>query len=208
MSASERREQLLDVAKAIVGARGLHAVTIEAVAREAGISRPIVYGHFRDLTGLLEALVDRESARASEQLMALLPGAPGDATLAETMLATFRGVLEAAVGDPVTWRLVLMPPEGAPEVLRERIADGRNAVITTFSPLLGPGGAGTGSPDPELTAHALSGMAEEAISLALADSVRFSVDRIVVHADWMLQTFFTGAERAPVRDTSSRSRAG
>src|SRR4051794_7822017 len=59
MSAAERREQLLDATKAIVVADGFHAVSIEAVAREAGITRPIVYGHFDDLGGLLEALVQR-----------------------------------------------------------------------------------------------------------------------------------------------------
>ena len=66
MTGAERREQLLDATKAIVVADGFHAVSIEAVARAAGITRPIVYGHFEDLGGLLEALVERESrARAA-----------------------------------------------------------------------------------------------------------------------------------------------
>ena len=52
---------------------GFHAVSIEAVARAAGITRPIVYGHFDDLGGLLEALVERESRRA---LCTQLPGRP------------------------------------------------------------------------------------------------------------------------------------
>src|SRR2546430_8811513 len=64
MSAEERREQLRDVMKSIVERQGFHAVSIAAVAREAGVSRPIVYGHFGDLPGLLEALVEREGARA------------------------------------------------------------------------------------------------------------------------------------------------
>src|SRR5215212_2963553 len=68
MTAEARREQLLDVAKAIVVDRGFHAVSIEAVARDAGISRPIVYGHFQDLDGVLEALVAREGRRALQQL--------------------------------------------------------------------------------------------------------------------------------------------
>ena len=70
MQAGERREQLLDATKTIVAERGFHAVSIEAVAREAGITRPIVYGHFHDLPGLLEALVERETARALGQLAA------------------------------------------------------------------------------------------------------------------------------------------
>ena len=68
MSADERREQLLDVTKEIVGEQGFHAVSIEAVARGAGITRPVVYGHFDDLPGLLEAMVDREGTRALAQL--------------------------------------------------------------------------------------------------------------------------------------------
>src|SRR3954469_1594769 len=56
MTAEQRREQLLDATKAIVLEHGFHAVSIEAVARAAGITRPIVYGHFEDLGGLLEAL--------------------------------------------------------------------------------------------------------------------------------------------------------
>ena len=65
MSARERREQLLDVTKEIVGEQGFHAVSIEAVARGAGITRPVVYEHFGDLPGLLEAMVEpRGGARA------------------------------------------------------------------------------------------------------------------------------------------------
>src|SRR5204863_3075779 len=87
MTASERREQLLDATKAIVAERGFHAVSIGAVAREAGITRPIVYGHFRDLSGLLEALVERETARALSQL-----ALPGDLTgdPREALLASLR----------------------------------------------------------------------------------------------------------------------
>src|SRR3712207_7623278 len=72
LTADERREQLLDATKAIAAKRGFHAVSIEAVAREAGITRPIVYGHFRDLSKLLEALVEREGVRALGQLAEVL----------------------------------------------------------------------------------------------------------------------------------------
>ena len=119
MTAAQRREQLLDVTKAIVVADGFHAVSIEAVARKAQITRPIVYGHFKDLGGLLEALVERESRRALEQL----PDTYDD------LLAALTAYLEAVRTDPDTWRLVLMPQEGAPRLLHERIAAGRAAVV-------------------------------------------------------------------------------
>ena len=112
MTAAQRREQLLDVTKAIVVADGFHAVSIEAVARKAQITRPIVYSHFSDLGGLLEALVERESRRALSQL----PDSYDD------LPAALTAYLEAVRSDPDTWRLVLMPPEGAPRLLHERIA--------------------------------------------------------------------------------------
>ena len=74
LSGAQRRAQLLDTTKAIVGERGFHAVSIDAVARRAGITRPVVYDHFDDLAGLLNALVEREGARAVSQLVELIPG--------------------------------------------------------------------------------------------------------------------------------------
>jgi len=68
MSAEERREQILDVTAEILTAHGFNGLSIQSVAQAAGVSRPIVYEHFGDLGGLLEALVDREMKRAGEQI--------------------------------------------------------------------------------------------------------------------------------------------
>jgi AcrR family transcriptional regulator len=170
MSGAQRREQLLDATKAIVVADGFHAVSIEAVARAAGITRPIVYGHFDDLGGLLEALVERESRRALDQL----PDTFDD------LLGALDAYLEAVRTDPDTWRLVLMPQQGAPRLLHERIAAGRAAVIARLAQALRPG---TSLPDPELSAHMLSAYADEAARLVLQD---YDVERILELTRWAL----------------------
>jgi AcrR family transcriptional regulator len=188
MSAEERREQLLDATKRLVDRRGFHGVSIEAVAREAGITRPVVYGHFQDLAGLLEALVDREGARALRQLATVLPAQLTDgADPAEQLAAALRGYLESVQADPATWRLVLMPPEGAPDVLRQRITDGRAAVLAQLAEAARPGlGPGRESPDPEMTARMLSAVADEGARMLLTDPARYPVERIVDHARWFL----------------------
>src|SRR4051795_2614071 len=162
MSAEQRREQILDATKTMAAGRGFHAISIEAVAREAGITRPIVYAHFGDLQGLLEALVERESARALAQLAEVLPTdlAAGDAR--ELLLAAQRGYLEVVASDPETWRLILMPTEGAPALLRKRIEGGRAAVVTQLAQAVEAGLGPSRSPDPELTAHMLSATSDEA----------------------------------------------
>ena len=188
LSADARREQLLDVTKAIVVERGFHAVSIEGVAREAGISRPIVYGHFHDLVGVLEALVAREGRRALEQLGEVLPAALGSADPSERLIGALAGYLEAVRADPDTWRLVLMPQEGAPRMLHERIAEGRAAVVAQLAAALGPGSGAAESPDPELTARLLTALADEAARLLLADPGRYPAERIISLARWYLGT--------------------
>ena len=115
MTGAERRAQILDVTQALVAEHGFHQISIEAVGRAAGITRPVVYGHFGDLEGLLSALIDRVAERASEQLATVLPRAGSGESPGDQLLASLRSYLEAVRADPLTWRLVLMPPEGAPE---------------------------------------------------------------------------------------------
>jgi AcrR family transcriptional regulator len=174
LSAEERREQLLGVTKRIVLEQGFHAVSIEAVARDAGISRPIVYGHFSDLPGLLEALVDREGARALAQLEGVLPQTD--------LLEALRAYLQVVSDDPDTWRLVLMPQEGAPRLLHDRIARGREAVVARLAAGLRPS---SDLPDPELSAHLMSAYADEAARLVLTG--RYSPERILELSRWLLR---------------------
>jgi AcrR family transcriptional regulator len=177
MKAPARREHLLDAAKAAIAEDGFHGVSIESVARRAGITRPIVYRHFEDLSALLDALVVRETARALDQL-ALPSELGGDPR--EGLLDTLRAYLQAVESDPVTWRLVLVPPEGAPVLLRKRIAAGRAAVVKQLAATT------ASSPDPELTARALSAVADEAARLLLSDPERYPVERLLDHARWLL----------------------
>src|SRR3954465_1772400 len=106
MTGQARREQILDVTEAIVDADGFHAVSIDRVAREAGITRPVVYTHFGDLDGLLNALVDRGNRGTLEALAQIVPqpgGEPG-----EVLVDSLRLFLETVRADPVTWRLALL----------------------------------------------------------------------------------------------------
>lgn len=190
MSSAERREQLLDATKTLAAEKGFHAVSIDAVAKRAGISRPIVYGHFGDLPGLLEALVERESIRALGQLTEILPVPGADDDLRDALMAAFSGYLRVAESDPDTWRLVLMPPEGAPEALRERIRVGRDAVVEQIAGLVRDGLSPTQRPpDPELAARMLSALADEAIRLRLTEPDSYSAARVEALAEWLISGF-------------------
>ncbi len=76
MPAEERREQLLDAALRTAVDQGFGAVTMDRIARAAGVTRPVVYGLFPDRGALLSALLERETKRARAALAPALPAVP------------------------------------------------------------------------------------------------------------------------------------
>ncbi|MEA3139202.1 MAG: TetR/AcrR family transcriptional regulator, cholesterol catabolism regulator [Gammaproteobacteria bacterium] len=60
MSPNQRREQIMDSAVALIVSRGLSSCTLELVAVEARISKPLIYRYFPKLANLFKALVERE----------------------------------------------------------------------------------------------------------------------------------------------------
>lgn len=189
LTAAERREQLLDATLALAVRDGFHAVSIDAVAREAGITRPVVYGHFTDLRGLLNALSDREQARALAQMDEVIPTELHPVPPRDALSGALRSYLAVVAAAPDTWRLVLLPLEGTPALLRERIATDRAAIRGHIATLLRAGleRDGVGDPvDVELAAHLLQAVAEEAARLVLTDPQRWTVARLGAFADVLL----------------------
>ncbi len=77
MTGRERREQLLDVGRALFAQKGYDATSIEEIAARAGVSKPVVYEHFGGKEGLYAVVVDREMSALLERLtVALSAGHP------------------------------------------------------------------------------------------------------------------------------------
>ncbi len=184
-----RRRQLLDAALGVVDADGFHAVTVEAVARHAGVTRPVVYDLFGDLDALLLALVDREEAAALATLAAIVPEDPAGLDPDELLVNGMEAFLEAVRSEPRRWRLVLLPPDGSPRALRARIADSRRRLAAQLSGLLEWGIDRRGGPrglDHEILARLLIAAAEDAARLVLAHPRRFPPARMSAAARGML----------------------
>ena len=62
-----RKHMILDKAAILVAAHGVSAVTMESVGREAGVSKPLVYAYFQNVTTLLQELLLRDQRRLWEQ---------------------------------------------------------------------------------------------------------------------------------------------
>jgi AcrR family transcriptional regulator len=92
LARSLRRDALIDAAADLVAGADVEAVSMEAVAERAGVSRPLVYKHFGNRTELLAALYQRESALLHAELSAAVSAAE---TLEDTFRALIRGALQA-----------------------------------------------------------------------------------------------------------------
>ncbi|HEU5151433.1 MAG TPA: TetR family transcriptional regulator [Iamia sp.] len=76
-SSQERREAFMDAAVAAIHREGPR-VSMEVIAREAGVTKPIVYRLFGDRNGLLQALGERLAAEVNANIAAALDRAPDD----------------------------------------------------------------------------------------------------------------------------------
>src|SRR5262249_21467539 len=207
MSAHARREQLLDVTTKLIGERGPNDISIELVARHAGITRAVVYRHFTGRKQLLDAAIEREMTRARSQVSetALEDLTHGDPV--ELMLESLNAFLHAVRDHPTTWRLVLMPPQGASTVLHKRIAQGRAAVLAQMADAVRPAlKLDPEAPDADITVRVLSAISDEYARLVLTDPRRFPPERLLGHARWLLQQFSLQAPSQRTSQTTKQER--
>jgi AcrR family transcriptional regulator len=188
---SERREQVLDAALRVIVEAGNFHVTMEAVAAEAGVTKPVVYDYFANRAELIAALLDRELERAADVLSETVPDlfALSDVDPDEFVVDRTVAWLERLQQSPDTWRLLMMPPAGAPPELRERVEEVRESARTALKLLLAWGVEKRGGPeglDIDLLAHMMLAMAQRGGELFLSDPEEHTPERFAEFARTLL----------------------
>lgn len=175
---AQRRTQLLDAALHLVVTLGHQAVTMDAVAEQVGVTKPVVYGQFTSRTELLSELLRREQQEALEQLRSITPtasaigSAPAD--LLTRLLAAF---LTQVSGSPDRWRCIVVPMPDMPAEFDAAREEARASVLRRIEALL-RGFVGTRADlDCELLAHTVVSLFEMAARLTLTDPERFGPER-------------------------------
>jgi AcrR family transcriptional regulator len=139
-----RREELLDVADRVIQARGT-SVSMDEIASEAGITKPVLYRHFGDKDGLYEALTRRYVDDLTNALR------PADATddPRSRLAAAIDAYLAYVEREPERYRFLLHAgeqPRTAPIVAEFRRRHIANCAFTAVENLeksgLDPGFAG------------------------------------------------------------------
>ena len=136
MPPDQRLEQLIDAALEVILAEGYAGISVEAVARAAGVTRPVVYDHFPNLGNLLQALVEREERYSLAELEAVVPRDPGDCDPGELLAESVSRFLTTVASRPATWRLILLPLEGTPAMVRDHVERNRTQILGRIEELV------------------------------------------------------------------------
>ncbi|WP_433565023.1 TetR/AcrR family transcriptional regulator [Nocardia sp. CA-151230] len=179
MAPEQRREQLLDAVLRVIVEQGIHKVSIDTVAREAGVSRPVIYGLFEDSNALLRASLDREETAALMQMATAVPlASTGDPVAAVTdSLEHFLSAIQAA---PDRWRAVFLLVDASTPTFRQRLESGRQAFIAALEVFVREAipADRLDTVDIELTARTMYALFWEAGRLVLADPEAYPPQRI------------------------------
>ncbi len=142
---AERREALLDAAVEVIRRDGPGA-SMEAMAAQAGVHKPILYRHFGDRDGLVAGLVARFFTDLSERLGAAL-GTEGDPrTLLYDGIDSYISLIES---DPALYRF-LMQHSGRPggETVTTLANQIGRRIATLVGDRLAAAGGDTGAAEP------------------------------------------------------------
>lgn len=192
MTKQERHEQLLDAALQVIVHQGVHKVSMDSVALQANVSRPVVYSVFANTDELLRASLHREETRVRAQLTDILTRLwSGEYPGLRAALAAF---LTAVQQQPDSWRTALLVADSSTPAVRKRLQQGRQELLSMLEQML-ESGTRTSSIDIPLTARTIYALFWEAGRLSLDEPDTFDHERILRYADHMIDT--TRLQRAP-----------
>jgi AcrR family transcriptional regulator len=133
MRGHERRAQLLAVARKVFGRSGFHSVSMDEVAREAGITKPILYDHFRSKEELYIALLDADAQALEEQVRSALTAHTGNRQrIRQSFQAYFDFVDEHAAG----FRLFVQETMNGDDVFKSKVQGVRDRILSEVSDLI------------------------------------------------------------------------
>lgn len=163
-----REQQMLDAAVRVFSRRGYHAASMDEIAEDAGISKPMVYAYLGTKEELFVACLHREGTRLMEAIAsAAVPDLPADERLWRGLRAFFGFVGAHRDGWAVLHRQARgeQPFAGELATMRARLVE---VVAGMLDHALCAEGCEAGTTDLEVVAYALVG-ATESLADWLAD---------------------------------------
>jgi AcrR family transcriptional regulator len=158
MRAPERREQLLQVARKVFAKGGYQTVTMDDVARQAGVTKPILYDHFPSKRDLYQGLLEADLTALEERIRTAIETSSGNR---ERIRGSFQAYFDFVDDEGAGFRLLMKEAVGAEEEFRDLIGRFRERVLALVTEVMTRESRGNLSrKEAEEVALGLIGMAE------------------------------------------------
>ena len=92
---AEREEQLLGVAQALFAEHGFRALSMDEIALQAGVTKPVLYDHFGSKDGLIAACIRHAGGQLLRDVDAAVAKATGVEQILADGFAAFFGFVES-----------------------------------------------------------------------------------------------------------------
>lgn len=129
--AEERKNEILDVAERLFGAKGFDNTSTSDILNEVGIARGTLYYHFKSKEDILDAMIDRMTGRLVEKAAALLAKKEIPVLKRLTMMMTALNV-NGSLGQEIMEQV--HKPQNAlmHQKMQERLLTGVNPLVTAL----------------------------------------------------------------------------
>ncbi|MEV8373626.1 TetR/AcrR family transcriptional regulator [Kribbella sp. NPDC056861] len=160
MSRESRGSQLLDVAEGLFAAQGFEGTSMEDIAREAGVSRPIVYAHYPSKDAVYLECVRRARAELEAGVREPEVMIEAGAEIGAVMERAGEVLFSLLERDPQRWMVLFNPSIALSRELSEQLTELRKHTIVRIAEMLRHISAGDEEQDLAF-AYAISGVGEQ-----------------------------------------------
>jgi AcrR family transcriptional regulator len=184
-----REQQMLDAAVQIFSVNGYHETSMDAIAAEAQISKPMLYLYYGSKEELFGACLDRELQRFIDEVRQTIDFTQSPKDLLRNAVLAFLNYIDT---NRASW-MVLYTQATSSQAFAHTVREGRERIIELVGRLLR---SGTRHPEPDtdfdMMAVALVGAGE-------AVATRVSTGEAEVHeaAELMIDLFWRGLKGTP-----------
>ena len=184
-----REQQMLDAAVQMFSVNGYHETSMDAIAAQAEISKPMLYLYYGSKEELFAACLDRELTRFVDTVRADINFAQSPRDLLRNAVLSFMTYIDR---NRASW-IVLYTQATSSQAFAHTVREGRERIIELVGRLLQ---SGTRNPEPDadfnMMAVALVGAGE-----AIADRVSTGDADVHDATELMINLFWRGLKGRP-----------
>jgi AcrR family transcriptional regulator len=182
LPAARRREQLLEVALEVFGEHGFHPTSMNDVAEAAGVTKPVLYQHFRSKRDLYREVLTDVGAQLLDAITKATTAAQSPREQVELGFIAYFRFVEA---NEAAFRVLFGGGTRRDEEFAAQVAEVEGAIAEAIATLIDVEDL-TGAQRRQL-AHGLVGLAEGTSRVWMADGVEEPAEdiaRLVANLAW------------------------